>query len=803
MKKSYFCNLKQNEMNPEETILSQLNDQQQLAVKQVDGPVMVIAGAGSGKTRVLTYRIAYMLARGVNPSRVLALTFTNKAAAEMRARIVNLVGGNVAKAVTMGTFHSVFYRILRAEGDKLGYTHNLTVYDTDDSKSLIKNIVKDMNLDPKIYSPNFVLNRISMAKSNLLSPQEYANNPEIMSADRMAGKPLISEIFAKYNRRLKNADAMDFDDLLYYMNVLLRDFPEMLYKYQNRFNYILVDEYQDTNFAQYLIIKKLAAQNQNICVVGDDAQSIYGFRGADIQNILNFRRDYPNALIFKLEQNYRSTQNIVNAANAIIKHNKDQMPKDVWTDNEAGAKINLIKAGSDNDEAHAVASAIFEIKMNKHANNGQFAILYRTNIQSRTLEEAMVKRHIPYKIYGGLSFYKRKEIKDVLAYFRLTINHYDEESLRRVINYPMRGLGDTTISRVAATASERGVHFWDVVNAPLQYGLEVNAPTMNRLVEFADMIKGFAAQLQTTDAYELGKQIVLKTGIGKVLKENSDEKERLDHVEELLDSMKGFTEKEPESNFNEATGEIMEEYFPSLDHFMESIALLSDDEENSAEENEDKVKLMTIHSAKGLEFDYVFITGLEENLFPSSQCANSRQEMEEERRLFYVALTRARKMVTLTCAQTRYRFGSLQFCEDSRFLEEIPDKFLNITQKASEGSGAFARKDDERWWKSGAWSAKGNLKPLGTTSPRSTQTSRPSVPKPQVKTRSEVQLDQVGTLASYDQIQPGVRVYHSKFGYGNVTSVEGAGPDAKAQVAFDTVGVKTLLLKFAKLVIPK
>lgn len=790
-------------MNPEETILSQLNDQQQLAVKQVDGPVMVIAGAGSGKTRVLTYRIAYMLARGVNPYRVLALTFTNKAAAEMRARIVNLVGGDVAKAVTMGTFHSVFYRILRAEGDKLGYTHNLTVYDTDDSKSLIKNIIKDMNLDPKIYSPNFVLNRISMAKSNLLSPQEYANNPEIMSADRMAGKPLISEIFAKYNLRLKNADAMDFDDLLYYMNVLLRDFPEMLYKYQNRFNYILVDEYQDTNFAQYLIIKKLAAQNQNICVVGDDAQSIYGFRGADIQNILNFRRDYPNALIFKLEQNYRSTQNIVNAANAIIKHNKDQMPKDVWTDNEAGAKINLIKAGSDNDEAHAVANAIFEIKMNKHANNGQFAILYRTNIQSRTLEEAMVKRHIPYKIYGGLSFYKRKEIKDVLAYFRLTINHYDEESLRRVINYPMRGLGDTTISRVAATANERGVHFWDVVSAPQQYGLEVNVPTMNRLVEFADMIKGFAAQLQTTDAYELGKQIVLKTGIGKVLKENSDEKERLDHVEELLDSMKGFTEKEPESNFNEATGEIMEEYFPSLDHFMESIALLSDDEENSAEENEDKVKLMTIHSAKGLEFDYVFITGLEENLFPSSQCANSRQEMEEERRLFYVALTRARKMVTLTCAQTRYRFGSLQFCEDSRFLEEIPDKFLNITQKASEGSGAFARKDDDRWWKSGAWSAKGNLKPLGTTSPRSTQTSRPSAPKPQVKTRSEVQLDQVGTLASYDQIQPGVRVYHSKFGYGNVTSVEGAGPDAKAQVAFDTVGVKTLLLKFAKLVIPK
>ena len=764
---------------------------------------MVIAGAGSGKTRVLTYRIAYMLARGVNPYRVLALTFTNKAAAEMRARIVNLVGGDVAKAVTMGTFHSVFYRILRAEGDKLGYTHNLTVYDTDDSKSLIKNIVKDMNLDPKIYSPNFVLNRISMAKSNLLSAQEYANNGEIMTQDKAAGKPMIAEIFAAYNQRLRKADAMDFDDLLYYMNILLRDFPDMLYKYQNRYNYILVDEYQDTNFAQYLIVRKLAALNQNICVVGDDAQSIYAFRGANIQNILNFRRDYPNAMIYKLEQNYRSTQNIVNAANAIIKHNKDQMPKEVWTDNEVGPKINLIRANSGDDEAHAVASAIFEIKMNKHAANNQFAILYRTNVQSRTLEEAMVKRHIPYKIYGGLSFYKRKEIKDVLAYFRLTINHYDEESLRRIINYPMRGIGDTTVARIAAIANESGAHFWDVICNPIQYNLGVNAATTNRLVEFADMIKGFAAQLQTTNAYELGNEIVLQTGIFNSLKINTDEKERLENLHELLDNLKSFTEKAPESFFNEATGEIVEEYFPSLDHFMESIALLTDNEENNAEENEDFVKLMTIHSAKGLEFDYVFITGMEENLFPSLLSLNSQQEMEEERRLFYVALTRARKLVTLSCAQMRIRYGKPDFPEESRFLDEIPDKFLNITQKASEGTGAFARKDDDRWWKSGAWSAKGNLKPLGTSSPRSTQTSRPSAPKPQVKTRSEVQLDQVGTLASYDQIQPGVRVYHGKFGYGNVTSVEGAGPDAKAQVAFDTVGVKTLLLKFAKLVIPK
>ncbi|MCQ2277375.1 MAG: UvrD-helicase domain-containing protein [Bacteroidales bacterium] len=787
-------------MTREEKILSELNEQQQLAVKQVDGPIMVLAGAGSGKTRVLTYRIAYMLAKNVNPYRILALTFTNKAAAEMRARIVSLVGGDVAKAVTMGTFHSVFYRILRAEADKLGFSHNLTVYDTDDSKSLIKNIVKDMNLDPKVYAPNFILNRISMAKSSLLSAQEYAENHEITAADAASGRPHIHQIFERYNARLRNADAMDFDDLLYYMNVLLRDFPDMLYKYQNRYNYILVDEYQDTNFAQYLIVKKLSALNQNICVVGDDAQSIYGFRGADIQNILNFRRDYPAAKIYKLEQNYRSTQNIVNAANAIIKYNKDQMPKDVWTDNEIGPKINLIRSNSDNDEAFAVANAIFEIKMNEHAANRQFAILYRTNIQSRTLEEALVKRNIPYKIFGGLSFYKRKEIKDILAYFRLTINHYDEESLRRVINYPIRGIGDTTVSRIATTAQENNCHFWDVVNFPQKYDLPVTGAIMTKLVEFADMIKGFTAQLKTVDAYELGKDIAIKSGIAKLLKDNTDEKERVDHLEELLDSMKGFTEKEPESSFDERTGELIEDYFPSLDHFLESIALLSDDEENnSSEEEEDKVKLMTIHSAKGLEFDHVFITGLEENLFPSSMCANSRQEMEEERRLFYVALTRARKSVTLTCAQTRYRFGSLQFCEDSRFLEEIPAKFLNITQKASEGRGSFARHSEDDW------SSRSRLRPLRSTPTTSAppQTRTTLQRKTTIKTKSEVQLDQVGQLAANEQLQPGVRVYHSKFGYGNVVSVDGVGPDAKAQVKFETVGLKTLLLKFAKLIIPK
>ena len=784
-------------MRRDEIILSQLNEQQQVAVKQIDGPVMVLAGAGSGKTRVLTYRIAYMLERGINPHHILSLTFTNKAAAEMRERIINLVGGSTAKAVTMGTFHSVFYRILRIEAEKLGYTHNLTVYDSDDSKSLIKSIVKDLNLDPKVYAPNYILNRISSAKSSLLSAQEYADNREIKAADEAAGKPYIAEIFQRYNARLRRADSMDFDDLLYYMNVLLRDFPESTFKYQNRFEYILVDEYQDTNFAQYLIIKKLAALNQNICVVGDDAQSIYGFRGADIQNILNFRRDYPNAKILKLEQNYRSTQNIVNAANAIIKNNKDQMPKEVWTENEVGSKINLIQAGSDNEEAMAVANAIFETQMNEHADYKQIAILYRTNVQSRTLEEAMVKRRIPYKILGGLSFYKRKEIKDILAYFRLTINHYDEESLRRVINYPLRGIGDTTVARIAATAEANRCHFWDVVSFPQKYNLEVNASIMNKLVEFADMIKSFTHQMKQLDAYEMAKNIVIKTNIAKVLKENTDEKERMDHLEELLDAIKGFTEKEPESSFNENTGEIIESYFPSLDQFMESIALLSDDEEDKTDEEENKVKMMTIHSAKGLEFDYVFITGLEENLFPSALSSNSRQEMEEERRLFYVALTRARKMVTLTCAQQRYRFGSLQFCEESRFLEEIPARFIHLTNKASAGRNSFAHTPFE---------SRSRLRPLSSAhnSGSGSNTATSSIQRrPTLKSKSDLQTETIGSVANNNQIVPGLRVYHAKFGFGNVQAVEDSGENAKAQVVFDTVGTKILLLKFAKLIIPK
>lgn len=779
-------------MDKAEELLSQLNDVQQKAVKQTDGPLMVIAGAGSGKTRVLTYRIAYMLTQGINPFQILALTFTNKAAGEMKERIFKLVGDSNAKAVSMGTFHSIFYRIIRVEGYRLGYNSNLTVYDTDDCKSMIKSIVKEMQLDPKVYVANYILNRISAAKSSLLSDEDYAQNPEIIEADARSGKPLIADIFKRYNQRLKIANAMDFDDLLYYMNVLLRDYEEVLFKYQQRFRYILVDEYQDTNYAQYLIIKKLAAANQNICVVGDDAQSIYSFRGADIQNILNFKRDYPTCQIIKLEQNYRSTQNIVNAANAIIKNNKDQLYKEIWTQNGEGQKIQILKSSSDTEEAFTIANTLFEVKVNEQANHNQFAILYRTNSQSRAIEEAFIKRHIPYKIYAGLSFYKRKEIKDLMAYFRLAVNHYDEESLRRVINYPQRGIGATTIDKIINCAAEHHDRLWNIITHPDEFQLDVNAPTKARLSDFATRIQSYTSLLPTTDAFDLAKHIAESSGIVAALKEDPSDKDRIDNIEELLDSIKAFTEREPESTINEATGELISTYFPSLDHYLETVSLLSDDEDK--DDTEDKVKLMTIHAAKGLEFDYVFITGMEENLFPSSLCINTRKELEEERRLFYVALTRARRRVMLTYAETRYKFGSLQFAEPSRFLDEIPEKFLHTTKKASAGTGSFSRSETNSFSKNRSFSARSN--PYSPS-------SKPATPKPVVQTKSEVEMAQIGELAAPEEIVVNKRVYHPKFGYGVVISTDGNGLDKKALVAFETVGNKTLLLKFAKLIIPK
>ncbi len=771
-------------MKNQNSILDVLNEPQKQAVVHIEGPLMVIAGAGSGKTRVLTYRIAYMLTKGINPYQILALTFTNKAAAEMRERIFQLVGEASAKAVMMGTFHSVFYKILRVEGEKLGYSRNLTVYDTDDSKSLLRSIIKEMNLDPKVYAAGHVLNRISSAKSSLLNHDDYSKNIEIMSADMEAGKPHIAEIFSRYNIRLRKSDAMDFDDLLYYMNVLLRDFPEMLHKYQQRFRYILVDEYQDTNFAQYLIIKKLSAAHHNICIVGDDAQSIYSFRGANIQNILNFKRDYPEAKIIKLEQNYRSTQNIVNAANAVIKCNKEQLFKEVWTENEEGNKINIFQTNSDSDEAQLISNSIFEYKQNFHVANNQFAILYRTNAQSRAIEESLIRRNIPYIIYGGTSFYKRKEIKDVLAYFRLSINHFDEESLRRVINYPQRGIGATTMEKVIVCANEHNTRVWNIIENPQLYNLDVNKPTKERLQDFAIKIKSFSSQITTLDAYELAKLIVNTVGILKDLSEDKSDLDRKQNVEELLDSIKEFTEKDPESLFIENTGEIIEEYFPSLDRFMESVALLTDEEEKD-ETTKDKVKLMTIHSAKGLEFDYVFLTGLEENLFPSSLSLGSRVELEEERRLFYVAITRAKKILTISHALSRYRFGTLQFCEQSRFINEIPIKFINYTQKASMGRGIFTSSNSEK---------------SITNSP--SKTSFQFRKKENAQIASDRKLQIIGKEATIDQIKPFTKVFHEKFGFGEVKQIDGSGQDTKAVVAFETVGTKTLLLKFAKLIIP-
>ncbi|MCR5114918.1 MAG: UvrD-helicase domain-containing protein [Bacteroidales bacterium] len=763
-------------------ILSELNESQRLAVCEIDGPVMVIAGAGSGKTRVLTYRIAYMLERGIAPWNILSLTFTNKAAREMTDRVLKLIGDKRAKAVQMGTFHSVFLRVLRTEAEKIGFTHALTVYDTDDSKALLRNIVKEMNLDPKIYVVNFILNRISAAKSSLMSAEDYAQNSEARAYDKECGKPLISDIFTRYNSRLHSANAMDFDDILYYMNALLRDYPETLFKYQNRFQYILVDEYQDTNFAQYRIIKRLADAHHNICVVGDDAQSIYGFRGADINNILNFKRDYKEAKIVKLEQNYRSTQNIVNAANAVIKNNNKQIPKTVWTENEEGTPITVLSSASESDEAMLVCDSIFEIEHNYHVDLNDIAILYRTNMQSRALEECLIKKHIPYRIYGGTSFYARKEIKDILAYCRLAVNHYDEEALRRVINYPLRGIGETSVERAIACANEQGVRMWDVIENPHFYEIPVNNPTREKFVDFTAKIKSFTAMLQSKDAYELGKHIAFASGIVAALKADPSEKDRADNVEELLDAMKDFSENAEESTFNEETGEVIEHFEPTLDRFLENVALLTDADEKE-KDDQSKVRLMTIHAAKGLEFDYVYITGLEENLFPSSLSIGSKRELEEERRLFYVAITRAKKVLTLTHAQTRYRYGSMQFCEPSRFLDELPMACLKTIAKASAGRGTFARREP----KSNPWGERTFQKKSAPTKPQ-----------------NDLDISAIGRLANNNDLRPGQRIYHLKFGYGTVSRIDGSNPnDLKAIVAFDTLGEKVLLLKFAKLIIPK
>ncbi len=749
--------------------LDELNDVQREAVIHTEGPTMVIAGAGSGKTRVLTYRIAHLIKNGVDPFRILALTFTNKAAREMKNRISNIVGESEGKNIWMGTFHSIFAKILRYEADKLNYTSNFTIYDTQDSRSVIKDIIKSFQLDDKTYKPAAVQSRISSAKNNLISPGAYAENVDLVSEDRQTGKPRLAEIYRAYNMRCFRAGAMDFDDLLFNMNVLLKKYPEILLKYQHKFQFVLVDEYQDTNFSQYYIIKQLVALNRNLCVVGDDAQSIYAFRGANIQNILNFKNDYPEYKLFKLEQNYRSTQNIVEAANSIIANNKNQIKKNVWTNNSEGQKVKVKSLITDNDEGAFVANTIFETKNNKQAKNSDFAILYRTNAQSRAFEESLRKLNIKYKVYGGLSFYQRKEIKDLLAYFRLTANPNDDEAFKRIINYPRRGIGNTTLDKINIAANENNVSYWSVANDLHRYGVQVSQSIAAKLKQFTLAIRSFAVELDITPAYDLAQKIATSSGILKNLYEDRTPEgvARYDNIQELLNGVKLFTEE---------SQNLEEEQQRTLTDFLLDVALLTDPDKD--EEDPDKVSLMTIHAAKGLEFPYVFVVGLEENLFPSQMALHSRTELEEERRLFYVAITRAEKEAFLSYAQLRYKWGNVQNCEPSRFISEIDEQFLELPSETVQR----------------------RTSPPDFSQARSGYFKKPTPPKRKIPENMK-KLSSVSNTKKTDNnnLQPGMEVKHDRFGKGKILKIEGQSPNKKAIVFFPKVGQKQLLLRFAKL----
>ena len=747
--------------------LDELNPAQSEAVKNVEGPVMIIAGPGSGKTRVLTYRIAYLIQKGVDPFNILSLTFTNKAAREMRERIEKVVGME-ARNLWMGTFHSVFARILRYEAEKLGYTSNFTIYDTQDSRNLIKNIVKEQNLNDKLYKPNFVLYRISSAKNSLISPKEYATSSNLTSEDESGGRSKMSMLYELYTKRCFQAGAMDFDDLLVKMHELITRFPDALYKYQHKFKYILVDEYQDTNYAQYAITKKLADVFQNICVVGDDAQSIYSFRGANIENILNFEKDYPELKVFKLEQNYRSTKHIVNVANKVIIHNKAQLPKEIWTDNQEGERIKIVKALSDNDEGKIVADSIFEYKMRYHYKNSDFAILYRTNAQSRAFEEAFRRLNIPYKVYGGLSFYQRKEIKDLLAYLKLIVNPHDEEALRRIINYPARGIGKTTLESATVIASEEGKSLWQVLVYIDQYSFTPRAKST--IKDFVNMIKSFTTMLESKNAYDLALHVAKSTGLMKELYNDKSVEglSRYENIQELLNSIKEFTEQD----------EVIEGQLDndkSLGSYLQNVMLLTDQDTDNT--GSDWVSLMTVHSAKGLEFECLYVVGLEENLFPSMMSMNSREDLEEERRLFYVAVTRAKSRLSLTFAKTRYRFGSLMYCDPSRFLEELPSENVEFT----------GHKSREQY---------DIVKPLNFRKPMAVK------PQPKV-TFTNTDYSPSGNFVPDDPytLQVGMEVEHQKFGIGKVISLEGKEDNKISTIFFKGIGQKRIMLKYAKVMI--
>jgi len=762
--------------------LKELNKAQKEAVLSTEGPALVIAGAGSGKTRVLTYRIAHLLKQGARPSTILALTFTNKAAREMKERIANVVGENAARYLWMGTFHSIFARILRKEHETIGYPSNYTIYDSADSKNLVKTIIKNFQLNDKTYKPGVVAGRISMAKNNLITPAVYAETSELRVIDKNMRMPAILEIYKEYVKRCFLSGAMDFDDLLLKTNLLFRDHPEILSNYQNRFDYVLVDEYQDTNYAQYLIIKKLSAMHKNLCVVGDDAQSIYSFRGARIENILNFKTDYPEHKIFKLEQNYRSTQTIVNAANSIIAKNTMQIPKTVFSEKEEGTRIKILVALTDNEEGFLVAQEIAETQLRNHYKNLDYAILYRTNAQSRIFEEALRKRNIPYKIYGGLSFYQRKEIKDLLAYFRVVINHSDNEALKRIINYPTRGIGQTTLSKLENAALNTGKSIWQVISdLPENNPASLNRGTIAKVLNFFQLINKFVSYVNELEAFDAAKNIAEETGILKELYNDKSPEglSRHENIQELLNGIQEFSINAKEEGQPD-----------KLENFLEDVALLTD-QDTEKEEDRNKVTLMTIHSAKGLEFKNVFVVGLEENLFPSGQAMekNKPEALEEERRLFYVALTRAQENAWFTYANQRYRWGNLDFCTPSRFLEEMDEKFLessdNFSSLKKTPSTGFSR-SNQRY-------------------------VRPSIPsfrsekeqnifnKKLVSLKKSEKAYSEFTGDDPEKIQVGMVVEHQRFGEGKVLKKEGIPPNIKVTVFFQQAGKKQLLLKFAKL----
>jgi DNA helicase II / ATP-dependent DNA helicase PcrA len=751
--------------------LNDLNESQKQAVINTEGPSLVIAGAGAGKTRVLTYRIVHLLEKGIPAGKILALTFTNKAAKAMRERITRIVSPEIARYLWMGTFHSIFARILRMEGERLGYKSNYTIYDSSDSKSLIRSIIKEFNLDDNIYKPGVISSRISTAKNNLVTASMYSVDPLMQEYDKSSRMPLLADVYKAYASRCFKANAMDFDDLLLNTNILFRDFPDVLASYQERFHYVLVDEYQDTNYSQYLIVKKLAASHQNICVVGDDAQSIYSFRGARIENILEFKNDYADYQLFKLEQNYRSTQVIVNAANTIIANNEGQIQKNVYSMNEPGEKIQVMQAITDSEEGFNVSSDIFDKRYSQQLNWSDFAILYRTNAQSRIFEETLRRKNIPYKIYGGLSFYDRKEIKDILAYFRMVINPEDEEALKRSINYPKRGIGDTTIQKVFELASSFKVTPWSILLEAGKYPEHFNSGTAKKLSMYADVIKALRLNSDTTDAFIKAKEIAMSSGIMRELKEgkSAEEVSRYENFEELLNAIKVFTEAA------ETNGE------PSvLEAYMANVALLTDqDTEN--EEDRDKITLMTMHSAKGLEFKHVYIVGMEDTLFPSPMSSGSARELEEERRLFYVAVTRAEKQATLSYALNRYKWGNLERCSPSRFIKEVDQQFLNYIHSGG--------------------------KPPQNNNLSGTKTSifkeEPQIYKKEDRfkkiIKTEVSANTPFIASDSSLFSEGDTVQHERFGTGIIISIEGQQPNNTATVEFRKEGTKKLLLRFAKL----